>query len=320
MKKLLIICGPTATGKSALAIRLAKRYRGEIVSADSRQVYQKLNIGTGKDLPKGAKYKFKNKIVGGCYRVYGINLWGYDLVEPKQEFNVARFVRFAKAVIAEIWQRNSLPILTGGTGFYIKAITDGIDTAGISINKKLRYSLIGKSKEELFEMLANLDAIKAASLNLSDKKNPRRLIRAIEVANWLAVRHTRAKKQDKFKAELLFIGLTAPKKVLDKKIDERVDERITMGIEKEIKRLIGQKQTWQHQAMSSLGYLVWKDYFMGKKSRVETINKWKVEEHQYAKRQLTWFKKDRRINWFDVSQDSWQKKVENLVNKWYITH
>ena len=147
MNKLLIICGPTATGKSALAVKLAKKYDGEIVSADSRQVYRNLSIGTGKDLPKTAKFKFNNNMVGGSYEFGGINLWGLDLVDPNQEFNVTQYVRFAKAVINNLWYRNKLPILTGGTGFYIKAVINGIATAGIPNNKKLRHSLSGKLPE-----------------------------------------------------------------------------------------------------------------------------------------------------------------------------
>jgi len=319
MKKLLIICGPTATGKSALAIRLAKKYNGEIVSADSRQVYKKLNIGTGKDLPKNAKFKFRNKEMGGSYCVNGISVWGYDLVEPSQEFSVSLFVQYSKTVIADLWKRKKLPILTGGTGFYIKAISDGIETVRIPKNAKLRQSLVGKSREELFDILANFDTIKAASLNLSDRNNPRRLVRAVEVANWLAITHSQTQKPVKFKADVLFVGLTAPKELLAKRIDERVDKRVRRGVEEEVKRLIGEKVTWQHQAMSSLGYREWSDYFKGKKSREETINNWKADEHGYAKRQLTWFRKDRRINWFDISCNGWQEKVEKLVEKWYIS-
>jgi len=314
MKKLLVIEGPTGTGKTSLAVALAKKFDGEIVSADSRQVYKGFDVGTGKDLPPDAKYKTQNPKLGGYYETQGIRIWGYDLVEPHEEFSVAQYIKIVRVIIEDIFARGKLPILVGGTGLYIKGVIDGIPTLSIKPNPKLRKSLEEKTKEELFEILGRIDPVRAASLNSSDRKNPRRLIRAIEVGL------TRSKLENsKFKGDLLFIGLTTSKEILNKRIDERVDKRVQKGIESEIKALIKNGVKRDSRAMDSLGYRQWKEYFKRPKkvSKTNVIKLWKVEEHKYSKRQMTWFKKDKRINWFDISLATWQKNVEKLVEKWY---
>lgn len=314
MDKLLVICGQTGTGKTSLAFYLADIFDGELVSADSRQVYKKLDIGTGKDLLKGSRFDRR-----GFYDVGGIKIWGYDLVGPRQDFSVGRYLKFAKRATRDILKREKLPILVGGTGLYIKGVVDGIPTAFVPKNDSLRKNLEGKSPSELFEILAQLDPIKAGSMNSSDRANPRRLVRAIEIAQWKMDLGRRppgllARRE---KRDILFIGLKASKEIISEKIDKRVDKRVKQGLEKEIKNLLSSGVSWNHQSMSSLGYRQWKNYFEGLKTRNEVFEDWKKEEKRYARRQLTWFKKDRRINWFDSSQKNYTKKVEKLVEKWY---
>jgi len=311
--KLLVVCGQTGTGKTSLAFYLADIFDGELVSADSRQVYKKLDIGTGKDLLKDSKYDRR-----GYYDVGGIRIWGYDLVGPKAAFSLGRYLRFAKRAIKDIYKRDKLPILVGGTGLYIKGVIDGIPTAIVPKNAILRKNLSGKTPEELFEILAQLDPIKAGSLNHSDKGNPRRLIRAIEVAQWkLELSHRRMPLILKEKQDTLFIGLTAPKEIISEKIDKRVDKRIAQGLEEEIKELLTSGVKWEMQSMSSLGYRQWKGYFQKQNTYQEVVENWKKEEKRYARRQLTWFKKDKRIKWFDISKKNFVKNVEKLVRKWY---
>ena len=173
MQKLLVICGPTSVGKTSLAIRLAKKFNGEIVSADSRQVYKKMDIGTGKDLPANSKLQTLNSKLG-FYLIQSIKLWGYDLVEANEEFNVSEYLNIAKTVITDIQKRGKLPILVGGSGFYIKGVIDGIPTVNIPANKELRNKLESMTAPDLFEKLAELSAERAGSMNSSDKKNPRR--------------------------------------------------------------------------------------------------------------------------------------------------
>ncbi len=319
--RLLVICGPTATGKTSLAIKLAKKFDGELVSADSRQVYKGMDIGTGKDLPVNSKLKFQNSKLGGYYEINGTRVWGYDLISPKEDFSVSQYTRVAKRIINDIWARGKLPILVGGTGFYIKSVVYGIPTSRIPRNINLRKSLEDKSIEELFEILAQVDPVKAGSLNASDKKNPRRLIRAIEIAQWKldsgSTKIDKGLKGGKFK--ILFIGLTAPREVLYKKIDERVDARLASGMESEVKKLLGEGVPTDSQAFVSLGYRQMADFLTGKVSYEDAVRTWKQEEKNYAKRQMTWFKKDKRINWFDIISPKYEKKVESLVKKWYIS-
>jgi len=305
MDRLLVICGPTATGKTSLAVKLAKEFNGELISADSRQVYQGMDIGTGKDHPKGMK----------------IHL--IDVVKPDEEFSVSQYYRLAWQAIRKIWKKGKLPILVGGTGFYIKAVVDGIATKDIPPSPKIRQGMKEWTASQLCQYLENLDPIKAASLNKSDRNNPRRLIRAIEIAtfgkenpDWQPERHKTP--------PVFFIGLKAKYKQLYQRIDERVLQRVKMGAEKEVEDLIKKGYSWELPAMNSMGYIQWKSFFEGKTTREEVIKRWQFAEHAYARRQMVWFKKalrqvqgkDKQIHWFDISQKRWQDRVVRLVREW----
>jgi len=316
LNKLLIICGPTATGKTSLVISLAKKFNGEIVSADSRQVYQEMDIGTGKDLPKGAKMEFQNSKIG-FYTVEGIRLWGYDLVSPKDEFSVSKYLKFAGKTIADIEKHGKLPILVGGTGLYIKGVVDGIPTVDIPRNKKLRKNLEKYTADGLYEQLSQIDSIRAGSMNSSDKKNPRRLIRAIEVAIWQIDNSKKELSQKREVFDTLFIGLTAPTEILDARIGKRVEMRISNGFNEEVKNLINSGVDWNDQSMMSLGYRQWRDFVEGAVEESTAVSEWKKEERKYARRQMVWLKRDGRINWFDIRNGEYPKKVENLVKTWY---
>lgn len=297
MDKLLIICGPTATGKTSLAVKLAKKFNGGLISADSRQVYQGMDIGTGKDHPKEMRLHL------------------IDVVKPDEEFSVSQYYHLAWQAIRKIWREGKLPILVGGTGFYIKAVVDGIATKDIPPNPKIRQGMKEWAAKQLYQYLENLDPIKAASLNQSDRNNPRRLIRAIEIAafrkespGWKPEKHK--------KPSVLFIGLKAEYKQLYQRIDKRVIQRIKMGAEKEARDLLKKGYSWDLPAMNSMGYIQWKPFFEGKINKEEVIKCWKFAEHAYARRQMVWFKKDKRIYWFDITRKKWQDKVVKLVGDW----
>lgn len=307
-KKLLVICGSTATGKTSLGFLLAKKFNAEIVSADSRQVYKHMDIGTGKEWDDSIK------------------IWGYDLAEPIKNYSVSEYFKSMKIVISDIWQRNKLPIIVGGTGFYIKSLIDGIATVDIPKNENLRISLEKMSIDELFNKLADLDGTKAASLNSSDKKNSRRLIRAIEIAVWNTQHGTqkyviekRKKVLDK-NVDLLMIGLSASSSRILNNIENRVDKRINEGFILEVENLLKMGVSWQHQSMKSLGYKESESFFKNGQTYEDFINTWVRNEMKYVKRQLTWFKKDSRIIWFDVSDVNFLQKVENIVRKWYSSN
>ena len=317
MEKLLVVCGPTATGKTRLGIKLAKKINGEIISADSRQVYRGLNIGTGKDLPKGAKMKFLWMKKFGYYDISGVKVWGYDLADPRHSFNISQYLRFAERITADIIKRGKTPILVGGTGLYIKGVVDGIPTAEIPRISRLRKSLERKSVDELFENLSLLDPIKSAAMNSSDKKNPRRLVRAIEIANWKITHSGAVSHLKKPVYDILQIGITANEKYLFQKIEQRVSERYKEKLKDEIAILLKNHVDWNMQSMSSMGYGEWRDFFEGRKSEVEVIHLWEKEEKRYVKRQMTWFKKDKRIKWFDTTSPDYPENVEKIVLAWH---
>lgn len=308
MKKLLVICGPTATGKTSLGFKLAKKLDGEIVSSDSRQLYKYMDIGTGKEWQDGIK------------------VWGYDLCDPRENYSVSDYFREMKSAIEDIWNRNKLPIIVGGTGLYIKSLIDGIPTVDIPRNESFRQSLDGMSTEELFDKLATLDGTKAASLNQSDSKNNRRLIRAIEVAIWNVENVTEKHSVEKRKkvldsgVDVLQIGLTTNQEVLFKNIKNRVEKRMNDGFIDEVEMLLKMGVSWKNQSMNTLGYKESEAFFKEGLTYEEFIENWERNEMKYIKRQITWFKKDKRINWFDIMHSDFSTNVEKLVDKWYSSN
>lgn len=326
MKKLLIICGPTVIGKTALGLLVAKQFDGELLSADSRQIYRGLDIGTGKDVgeSKIQGQKLNVKVKGkqydiGYYEVDGVRIWGLDLVNPDEEFSVSHYKEIAQIIIDDIRQREKLPIVVGGTGLYIKALIEDIDTINIPQNKRLREELNNKNITQLQYMLRKTNLDRWDMMNNSDKNNPRRLIRAIEVEYYLGKIgdvHT-IKKPKREENNVLFIGLTAPKEYLYARIDKRVDQRARQGIVEEIKGLLKRGYSWKLSAMSGLGYREIKDYLEGSKTLAETIEKWKLDERAYACRQLTWFRKQKAVVWFDIIRPEYPQVVIEHIKSWY---
>lgn len=236
-------------------------------------------------------------------------------MEPWQDFSVSQWVSAARKIIDGLWKEKKLPIVVGATGFYISALLNGIETIDIPPNEKLRKRLRNGKMEELLEMLRKVDYQRAARLNESDRKNPRRLIRAIEVSLWR--REHKLPSRKKLKADILMVGLTAPRDILYKKIDERVDKRLKQGALDEVGKLLAKGVSWNNESMTGTGYWQLRPYFDGKIALKEAIERWKIAEHQDSKKQMTWFKKDKRIRWFDIAELNWKVKVENLVDNWY---
>jgi tRNA dimethylallyltransferase len=319
--KLLVICGPTSTGKTNLALNIAKIFSGELISADSRQVYKSLDIGTGKDIPENFNFcvsdlKFRNKKIG-YYTDGKISIWGYDLADTREEFSISSYFKITEKIVSDLIKRSKLPVFVGGSGLYIRAVVDGINTIEIPKDTELRKSLQGKGVNELYEILRICDPFKTGAMNRSDIKNPRRLIRAIELSKYEIINKYSKKPKPSMDFDILEIGLNAPKEIIAENINKRVDARLQKGIENEIERLFKFGVSWDDQSMNTIGYKEWKDYFLGCKPLEEVVNSWQRDERKYAKRQMTWFKKDQRIIWFDVSQNNWKDEVENVIGKWY---
>ncbi|OGI57019.1 tRNA (adenosine(37)-N6)-dimethylallyltransferase MiaA [Candidatus Nomurabacteria bacterium RIFCSPHIGHO2_02_FULL_37_13] len=293
MKKVIVILGQTATRKSDLAVRIAKKFNGEIISADSRQVYRGLDIGTGKITKKEMR---------------GILHHLLDVADPKKQFTVAEYQKKTIYAIAEIVKKGKTPILCGGTGFYIDAITKGITFPRVSPNIKLRKILEKQSIETLFNMLKKLDKKRAKNI---DFKNKVRLIRAIEIAKALGKipKKTEARLPFKF----IKIGLYLPPDKLKKKIEKRLLIRKKMGMLGETRKLHKQGLSWKRMKELGLEYGFLALYLQKKINKQKMIEKLNNEIYKYAKRQMTWFKRDKEIKWFDLKD--YKKIIQYIKEK-----
>lgn len=241
MSKLLVICGPTATGKTRLAAWLAKKLNGELISADSRQVYRGNDLETNKERPD-------------------VPIWLYDVVDPEEEFSVSTWVKLARTAIGDISKLGKLPIVVGGTGLYIKALISPFETIDIPPNKKLR--------EKNLSLIELQKMVRRGNMNNSDWNNPRRLIRKIEIAK------SKKSRMRRKRFDYIMIGLTAPLPILHKRIDDGIEKRMRAG-----------------------------------------MNVKPEGERAIAKRQLTWFKKQKGIHWFDISQKGFEDAILKLLNE-----
>lgn len=311
--QLLIILGPTSTGKTDLALSLAKKFNGELVSCDSRQVYKDLDIGTGK-LPN---LNVRVKKCDQFWELDGIKVWMYDVVNFKKQYTVSDYVKDANKALKKIIKSGKLPIVVGGTGLYLKALLYGLDDLSIPINLKLRKQLENLTLEQLQNKLNKLSSVKWESLNNSDRNNPRRLIRYIELIIMLPEKRV-SKNKMKRKFDVLKIGLIAPKEFLCKKIDQRVLLRINQGMIEETEKLYKKGLSLKRMMVLGLEYGALAKYKQGYiKSKEEFISFLQLKIHQYLKRQLTWFKKETDILWFDVTEKDFSKMVEKRIAKWY---
>jgi len=287
--KIIVILGPTASGKSELAIKIAKKFNGEVISADSRQVYKGMDIGTAKAI--GTKL--------------GIPHYLIDIVYPNQEFNVAIYKKLAIKTIKDIQKRRKLPILVGGTGLYIQAVVNNIEFPKVPPQKKLRKKLEKKSVKELFVIYKKLDP---AGAKFIEKENKRRLIRAIEVCKVTGKSFWEQRKKGKPLFDILQIGIKLPKEKLRERIIKRVKKMFKLGLEKEVKNLV-KKYGWI-PPLQTIGYQEWKEYLEGKINKNDVKNLIIQHTIQFTKRQMTWFKKDQRIHWINN-----QKEAEELIKE-----
>ena len=314
---MLVIYGPTQTGKTSLAINLARKYNGELVSADSRQVYKGLDIGSGKVDFSDTVEKY-----AGYWIVNGVRINGFDLADPGQQFSAADFLEFAKSSISRIIDKKKLPIIVGGTGFYIKALFEGIDSIGVPSDPELRRKLEKLSTDALYQKLFKLSKNRAESMNESDRANPRRLIRAIEIANYKKDQGLRIKDQENTRYQIpdtkyLILGLTAPNEFLFTKADGWLEERIDKGLIDEVKKFLEEGVDSKWLGDLGLEYRWITKYLLGENSYEESLLRLKGDIHSFVRRQKTWFKKFKGSRLFDISGKNYQASIEKTVSLWY---
>jgi tRNA dimethylallyltransferase len=293
-KKIIVILGPTASGKSEMAIKLAKKYNGEIISADSRQVYCGMDIGTGKIRKEEMK---------------AIPHYLLDVASPERRFTVFQYRKLALKAINKIQKKGKLPILCGGTGFYIQAVVDGTIIPEVLPDWKLRKKLEKKSVKELYQILKKLDPKRAKTI---EKKNPRRLIRAIEIAKKIG--RVPILKRRPLPHQVLTVGVKKSRTELTRRIKKRFLKWLKQGFLKEVLILknppVGGGLSWQRIKEFGIHYRLAAQHLQGKINYQEFIKKSLTELQNYAKRQMTWFKKDKRIKWIKS-----QKQAEKLLKK-----
>ncbi|MFH1551288.1 MAG: tRNA (adenosine(37)-N6)-dimethylallyltransferase MiaA [bacterium] len=289
--QLIVILGPTGSGKSDLAVKLAKKFNAEIISSDSRQIYKGMNIGTA-------------KITEG--EMSDIPHYMLDIVKPNQNFTLAQYKKSAIKIIKDIHQRRKTAFLVGGTGLYIQAIVDNLQIPQVKPNKKIRNKLEKLTNQELFEQLKKLDS---KSAGVIDMNNKRRLIRALEVCLISKKPFSEQRKKGKPLFKTLQIGLAPDKKTLEKKISQRADKMIKAGLIEEIKELI-KKYPPNLPSMNSIGYKEIIQYLENKITLEQAEYLIKQHTRQYSRRQMTWFKKDQRIIWVKN-----QKQAEKLIKE-----
>jgi len=299
-KKLIVVLGPTASGKSDLAVNLAKKFGGGVVSADSRQVYRGMNIGTGKITKK---------------EMQGVPHYLLDVTSPKRRFAVVQYRNLALKAINKILRKGKVPILCGGTGFYIQAVIDGIILPKIKPDWLLRSILNKLSTEELFKKLRKLDPRRAKTI---DKKNKRRLIRALEIVlktgKPVPLPHLRPWGFGGQAYPVLMIGIKKEKNELDKLIEKRFFKWLEQGFLKEVQKLKRDDLSTKRIEEFGINYRTAIQYLEGKINDEEFIKNSLKELKDYARRQMTWFKRDSRINWVKN-----QKEAEKLTKKFLQT-
>lgn len=275
--KIVVILGPTASGKSDLAVSLAETFKGEVVSADSRQVYKEMDIGTGK-ITKKEMRKVPHHLL--------------DIASPKKKFTASRYQKEATRAVNKILKKNKLPIICGGTAFYINALVDGLVLPDAPPDWKFRKSLEKMTNKELLERLKKFDKKRAENI---DKENRRRLIRAVEIVEKTKKPVPKTKKKPPYFP--LFLGVEIDRENLNRKIDKRLQGRLREGMIEEVKKLRKSGVSWQRLESFGLEYKWIAFYLQEKVSYNEAVERLSTDIKKFSKRQMTWWKNDKRINW-----------------------
>lgn len=299
LPKVIVLVGPTASGKTALSVKLAKKFDGEIISADSRQIYRGLDIGTAKPTSQ-EQQAIPHHLI--------------DIRNPNQPYTVAQYKRDCVKVIRQILKKDKLPIIVGGTGLYIKAVVDNLTIPRVKADPLLRYELEqelqGRGLNFLYNELVKLDPEAAY---IVDPHNPRRVIRALEIAMSTKKPFSETRRQGKPLFQFFQIGISQPKEKLRERINKRIDTMTGEGLIDEVKNLI-KKYPAGMSAFEAIGYREIINYLNGKSSLEEAVELMKKNTWHFAKRQLTWFRKDKNIHWATT-----QTQAEELIKTLLFT-
>ncbi len=287
-RPLIILTGPTAVGKTALSIGLAKAVEGEIISADSMQVYKGMDIGTAKIAPE---------------EMDGVPHYLVDELEPWEEFNVVVFQKLCKQYMEQIYAKGKIPIIVGGTGFYIQSVLYDIDFTENEADTSYRQMLERKAEDEgaevLHQELAKVDQESAEQIH---PNNVKKVIRALEYYHQTGQKiseHNETQRQKESPYDFIYYVLSLPREILYDRINKRVDLMRQEGLEEEVKRLEERGCTREMVSMQGLGYKEILDAFTGKCTMDEAFDKIKLETRHFAKRQFTWFRRERAVTWLD---------------------
>ncbi|MCI0440224.1 MAG: tRNA (adenosine(37)-N6)-dimethylallyltransferase MiaA [Chloroflexi bacterium] len=296
---ILVIVGPTAVGKSALALRLATAVGGEIVSADSRQVYRHMDIGTAKPSP--------DELAAVPHHLI-------DVADPDEDYSLAVFLRQAREAIQNVKNRGRLPILAGGTGQYVWGLLEGWQVPEVAPDAELRRRLEGRAESEGADTLyAELSQLNPEAASRIDPRNVRRVIRALEVSYSSPESANRGMEKSPPPYDAKLIGLTMPRRTLYRRIDDRVDAMMEAGFLDETRRLLEMGYGPELPSMSSVGYRELAMHLEGKLSLDEAVQRIKYGTHRIARHQYAWFRLgDERVAWFDVS-DGFEEAMEEAM-------
>lgn len=301
-EKLVVIVGPTAVGKTALSLTLASQFAGEIISGDSMQVYRKMDIGTAK-----ATLEERSKVPHHLI----------DIINPDDEYSVASFQSMATRLITEINQRNRLPFIVGGTGLYIESVTHQFHFAEAPQDPELRERLQqiadAEGQEALHRRLQEIDPITAKRLHPNDVK---RIIRAIEIYEVTGCKMADFQNRSKYSPyDLYMIGLTMDRDKLYERINQRVVAMIEAGLVEEVRQLLDQGYDWSLVSMQGLGYKELVPYLYGEITLERAINEIKQRTRHFAKRQLSWFRRMKEIEWFDLTDPADHSEVLQTITE-----
>ncbi len=301
--KVVVIVGPTASGKTALSIELAKKIDGEIISSDSMQIYKDMDIGTAKVTKEEAE---------------GIKHYLVDFVSPADRYTVSDFKKDAEKAIEEILSKGKIPIVVGGTGLYVNSLIYGIEYQDMDFNEEYRNELMKRAEtpEELQNLWEEANKIDPDSMKIISKNDKKRIVRVLEIYKATGKTKTEQEilsRKNEVKYDFKVFGITMDREKLYERINKRVDIMIQAGLENEVKELL-EKYSEFPTAMQGLGYKEVVQYFDGILTREEMIEKIKQESRRYAKRQLTWFRRNKEIIWLD-SMDDMPKNINTILEE-----